>query len=142
TARRTVGGHEAAVAGHPDRPIVRHAEGDRHARGAGKTDSLDAQRWAIDDLLIRAIGRVIPSMRLPCARFTVPRMMIAVAPAGTALGLVECRSRALALADYHLSQVVLEGWACSRNSCQRFYVAQILLASFPAGCRPGARPGQ
>jgi hypothetical protein len=73
-------------------------------------------------LLITAMGRVFPNVRLPRVRFTVQRMIIAVAIVGTGLGLIERRLRALARAEHHLSQVVSQGWACSRDGSYRFYV--------------------
>jgi hypothetical protein len=40
-------------------------------------------------------------MRIPRVRFTVRRMMVAVAIMGVALGLYKRREKLLALADYH-----------------------------------------
>jgi len=64
-------------------------------------------------LLIGALRRVekIPNMRLPRVLFSVRCLMIATALAGISLGLIGRRSRALALAEHHRSEIVGLGWA-------------------------------
>jgi len=54
---------------------------------------------------------------------SVPCLIIATAVAGISLGWMERRSRTLALAEHHRSEIVSEGgWACSKTSWFRFSV--------------------
>ncbi len=74
-------------------------------------------------LLIRVIYQRVgtATMRLLRVRFSARWLMIAVALLVISLGLMQRRSRALALAEHHRSQIVSQIWVCGKGSSRIYH---------------------
>ena len=76
-------------------------------------------------LLLKAMCQVVETLilGLPRMLFSARWLMIPVAVVGISLGLImERRSRSLARAEHHRSQIVSQGWACGKTSWFTWYV--------------------